>query len=360
MNEKTFARLLLDLNSEDYAKVEEAANTISALRDSNALPLILSALETGSPLIKRVMLWALQNYPSLDYSLFVSYLSSPDSDVSEAAQVLFMVGKEKSVDVLSQVLHSSADEKLICSVVETLGQYREEYVCSPLISALTSPFPSVREVAAYALAFYRTPAVTEGLFSLLSDVTPVVHAALTALRHRSLDENRINLILPLLMHEESAVRVAAVHVLDAHVPDSAADDADSKVRRAVAETTANVDVIKKLCRDSDSSVRMAAVDNLQKLGINMDEMFISLLKDENPGVRRAAASALGNSSGDTVISALIEALSDVKPGVCATVASSLGKIGGEEAISALKKYENNRNPILSGIIKNALSEALKK
>ncbi len=360
MNEKTFAKFLLDLNSEDYAKVEEAANTISSLRDSNALPLILSALETGSPLVKRVMLWALQNYSSLDYSLFVSYLSSPDSDVREAAQVLFMVGKEKSVDVLAQIIHTSTDEKLICSVVETLGQYREEYVCSPLIYALTSPFTSVREVAAYALTVYRAPAVTDGLLLLLSDVPQVVHAALMALRNRSFDENQINLIIPLTVHEDRAVRVAAVHVLDAHVPDSVANDVDPKVRRAVAETTATVDVIKKLCMDSDSSVRMAAVDSLQKHGINMDDMLISLLKDENPGVRRAAASALGKSSGDKVISALIEALSDVKPGVCATVASSLGKIGGEEAISALKKYENNRNPILSGIIKNALSEALKK
>ena len=360
MNEKIFAQLLHDLNSEDYAKVEEAANTISALRDSNALPLILSALETGSPFVKRVMLWALRNYSSLDYSLFVSYLSSNDSDVREAAQVLFMEGGETSVEPLVQVIHSSTDENMLCSAVETLGQYRAEYVCTPLLSALTSSYESVREVAAYVLSVYRTPAVTDGLLTLLSDVPPVVHAALTSLRYRCLNIDQINQVLSLTSHENQDIRAAAVYVLAAHVPDGVADDSHPKVRRAVAEATASVCVIEKLCKDSDSSVRMAAVENIQKHGIIMDEMLIPLLTDENPGVRRAAAAALGNSSGEKVISALIGALSDVKPGVCAAVASSLGKIGGDEAISALKKYENIRNPILSGIIKNALSEALKK
>ena len=66
MNAKTFARLVADLSSEDFAKVEDAANTICALRDANAYPLILEALGLGTALVQRVMLWALRNYELSD------------------------------------------------------------------------------------------------------------------------------------------------------------------------------------------------------------------------------------------------------------------------------------------------------
>ncbi|MBO5430916.1 hypothetical protein J5991_02600, partial [Methanocorpusculum sp.] len=92
MNAKTFARLVADLSSEDFAKVEDAANTICSLRDANAYPLILDALQSETPLICRVMLWALRNYTIADYAQFLPFVCSADDDVREAAQVLFMEG----------------------------------------------------------------------------------------------------------------------------------------------------------------------------------------------------------------------------------------------------------------------------
>ena len=75
---------------------------------------------------------------------------------------------------------------------------------------------------------------------------------------------------------------------------------------------------------------------------------------------REAAQVLFMEGGDAVVSALVEALSDPKPGIRAAAANSLGKIGGPAAKEALISASQVKNPILAGIIKNALSELEKR
>ena len=61
-----------------------------------------------------------------------------------------------------------------------------------------------------------------------------------------------------------------------------------------------------------------------------------------------------------VVPALISCLADPKPGIRAAAAASLGSIGGEPVIEALKEASHTNNPILAGIIKNALMTAERK
>ena len=359
MNAKTFARLVADLSSEDFAKVEDAANTICALRDANAYPLILEALGCGTPLVCRVMLWALRNYSLSDYAQFLPYVCSADDDVREAAQVLFMEGGEPACRALVSAL-SSADVNLQYGAVETLGQMRSECARQPLIDSLSAAAPEVRELAAYSLARFTGEEVTAALLSCLSDEAGVRTAALSGLRGRELSSDALLSVMPLLSDADAGVRASAVYVLDAAVPDSAAKDADSRVRRAMAEVTDSASILRELLTDADSSVRTAAADAAGKRGMRMDEVLIPLLSDEMPGVRRAAAAALAHAEGDAVVDALIGALSDPKPGIRAAAANSLGKIGGEKAKEALLSASQVRNPILAGIMKNALSELEKR
>ena len=359
MNAKTFARLVADLSSEDFAKVEDAANTICALRDANAYPLILEALGLGTALVQRVMLWALRNYELSDYTQFMPYVASDDDDVREAAQVLFMEGGDAACRALVSSL-SVDDLNLQYAAVETLGQMRSECAKKPLLSSLSSSSPEVRELAAYSLARFTDDDVTCALLSCLSDDSAVCAAALSGLRGRVLSSDALLSVMPLLSNPDVLVRSAAVYVLDAAVPDSAAEDCDSRVRRAVAEVTSSASILRMLLMDADSSVRTAAADAAGKRGMRMDEVLIPMLKDEMPGVRRAAAAALANAEGDVVISALVGALSDPKPGIRAAAANSLGKIGGEKAKAALVSASQVKNPILAGIIKNALSELEKR
>jgi len=358
MNEKTFERLLEDLKSDDYSKVEDAANTLCSLKDSTILSMIKGTLKTSdNPLIQRVLLLSLKNYENLDYQNYLPYLENENEDVKEAAQELFIAGKESAIPVLIRVISSSASEQLKSSVVFTLGQYHQKEVIVPLLSALNDSSVLVRIVAAYSLSSYEGEDVTCSLIEHLNDEDDEVkEEILYSLKGRELSVSQISEILPLLSHDSSHIRIAAINVLNVHVPDIMANDQDPKVRREVATVSVSASVLVKLCGDENASVRMASVETIHKNGLKMDELMISLTKDENPGVRRSAATALENSSGSTVINALEVVLHDSKPGVSAAAAKALGKIGGEEAKRVLEGFKDSGNAILAGIIKEALSQ----
>ncbi|HJJ38538.1 MAG TPA: HEAT repeat domain-containing protein [Methanocorpusculum sp.] len=361
MNERTFTRLVSDLESSEFDKVQSAADTITSLRDENAYPLILDALKNGSPAVQRVMLWALQNYKDTDYSAYLSYLAFPDSDVREAAQALFMEGGNAAEKALASAVHS-ADVELQYAAVETLGHLRTDAAEKMLIEALSAKDSSVRLLAASALSAYPSDAATAALINAVSD-DEIALSVLFSLRGRKLSAEELRRVGPFASHADSAVRAAAVYVLDAAAPDSAADDSDAKVRRAAAETTASASVLKKLMNDKEAFVRSAAVDCAAKQKLAFTDCFIRLISDEQPGVRRAAASALGNcgdTDAETVIAALKEALRDKKPGVRAAAANALAEIATPEAKEALEAAASEKNPFLSGIMKNALENLNKK
>ena len=361
MNERTFARLVSDLESSDFSNVQNAANTITSLRDENAYPLIIDALKKESPAVQRVMLWALQNYKDRDYAEYLIYLTSQNSDVREAAQVLFMEGGVAAETALDSAVHS-ADTNLQYAAVETLGHLRTEAAEKMLIAALSAKDSSVRQLAASALSAYPSTLATAALIDSLV-CNDIVLSVLFTLRGRNLSSDELKKVLPFVSDADAAVRTAAVYVLDAAAPDFAADDADAKVRRAAAETTASPAVLKKLMNDKEGSVRSAAADSAAKQKLVFTDCFISLVSDEHPGVRRAAAAALGNcgdTAGEKVVAALNDALHDKKPGVRAAAANALAEIATPDAKMVLEGALNERNPFLSGIMKNALEKLNKK
>ena len=363
MNERTFARLIADLESTDFVKVEAAANTIAALRDENIRPLLEKALRDGKPVVQRVMLWALRNYETDDYTPYLQYLLSEDSDVKEAAQVLFMAENPAAEIALDAAL-SAPDVRLQYASVETLGHLRTASAEASLISALSAKEAAVRSLAASALSPFPSEKTTEALIFCLSDEADEVRlSALFSLRRRPLSAEQLKSVLPPAEDAEPEIRAAAVYVLDAAAPDAAAADSDFRVRRAAAETTASPAVLEALCKDAEASVRTAAADAAAKRKLVFEETFISMLSDAHPGVRRAAAAALGNARGasaERAVDALAFALRDKKPGVRAACANALAQIGGEKAKAALEAASSVKNPILSGIMKNALELLTKK
>lgn len=349
------------MESPDFSKVQSAANTIISLRDENSYQFILDALNEESPAVQRVMLWALQNYKDTDYSKYLIYLAAADSDVREAAQVLFMEGGVAAESALESAVHS-ADSKLQYAAVETLGHLRTKTAEKMLIEALSIEERSVRLLAASALSAYPSDAVTAALIRSLA-YDDVALSALFSLRGRNLSSEELNAVYPFTSNADSAVRTAAVYVLDATAPDSTADDSDAKVRRASAETTTSADVLKKLMDDKEAYVRSAAVEAAAKQKLEFTDSFIRLLSDEQPGVRRAAAAALGNlktAAAEYVIPALKNALHDKKPGVRAAAANALAEIATPEAKTVLEAALDEKNPFLSGIMKNALEKLNKK
>jgi HEAT repeat protein len=63
--------------------------------------------------------------------------------------------------------------------------------------------------------------------------------------------------------------------------------------------------------------------------------LIGALKDKDAGVRREAASALGQLGNARAVPALIETMKDTEPDVRRRAANALGELGDERAITAL-------------------------
>ena len=357
MKKPAFDHLVASIKSDDIVKQEEAANRVCALKDPASLSLIISALEENVPLIQRVMLWALRNYSAdLDYTLYLPYLSSGDMGVREAALVLFMEGGQPAVDTL--VKAGSSDDRITqYAAVHALGQFRAPEAITPLIAAVSSHEADIREIAVMSLGVYSDPMVVPVLISALKDLSNVRLAALLGLRGRQLSTDELSLVSLCLSDEQEDIRSACVYVLDALSPDDLVSDPSLSVRCALASVTTGKTVLAALCNDLDPSVKTAAVESIGKQKYHLEDTLLPLLSDPVPGVRRAAASALGNSERPDVVDSLITCLSDPKLGIRAAAAASLGHIGGESVIQVLKEAAKTKNPILSGIIKNALTTA---
>ncbi len=325
------------------------------MKDPVSLSYIFGVLKEDDPLTQRVMLWALRNYSAeLDYAHYLHYLSAEDLGVREAALMLFMDGGQPAVDTLVAGI-SSADMQTQYASFQALGQFRVPGAIPALISASSSSEQDIREIAVMSLGVYHDQAVVPTLVSALNDLPAVRLAALSGLRGRQLSAEELSAVSVSLTDEREDIRAAAVYVLDALTPGTLTLDPSSYVRRALASVTAEIPVLIILCGDPDSSVRSAATESVRKQKLHLEDTLLPLLSDPIPGVRRAAASALGNSERPDVVPALICCLADPKPGIRA--AASLGSIGGESVIQALKEAANTQNPILAGIIKNALMTA---
>jgi len=187
----------------------------------------------------------------------------------------------------------------------------------------------------------------------------VVLSLLYSLRDRELSTEQINHILPIISSSSADIRATCVHVLDAVTPDSVGVDQSPKVRRAFAERTESAEMLEKLCSDSDASVRAAAAGSAAKHHLAYIDLFIGMMADENPGVRRAAAEALGavgTADASRAVPVLTEALHDKRPGIRVSAVNALAAIGGPEAKAALEAAQAEKIPLLSGIIKNALTK----
>ncbi|MGE0545432.1 MAG: HEAT repeat domain-containing protein [Kofleriaceae bacterium] len=88
----------------------------------------------------------------------------------------------------------------------------------------------------------------------------------------------------------------------------------------------------------DAAKRLEAVGELSKYDVALTERhLVRALRDEDDGVRHAAARALGAGGSTAAVPLMIEWLSDADPKTRQAAAEALGDIGGAEATSALTR-----------------------
>ena len=129
----------------------------------------------------------------------------------------------------------------------------------------------------------------------------------------------------------------------------ALDDQDSGVRKAAAEALGGregkgvIDALVRALGDEDPSVRAAAALGLSyKDGEGVTDALVKALSDEDPSVRAAAARGLAVGQGEAVVPALIEALSDRDPSVRRESARGLA---GEQGVVAFPALVNLLNDV---------------
>jgi HEAT repeat protein len=105
-------------------------------------------------------------------------------------------------------------------------------------------------------------------------------------------------------------------------------------------------------QDEYSDIRLAAIGALLRLGAP-GTMMVSALKNEEPGVRKAAAWALGHHRFANAVKPLILALQDEEPEVRVSVAKALGAIGDERALQPLLSLSHDPEPEVRAVANEA-------
>ena len=136
---------------------------------------------------------------------------------------------------------------------------------------------------------------------------------------------------------------------------------DAAVALGKSDSARAVKPLIKALADKNIEVRNAAAEALGKLGKPAVDPLGRLLNDVEPGMRRLAAFALGQSTCPAAAKPLVNALkNDLSPDVRIEAATSLGTLGGATAKSALAAAaEKEKDPAVKAAIVNALG-AFKK
>ncbi|MFM6758517.1 MAG: HEAT repeat domain-containing protein [Microcystis panniformis] len=118
-----------------------------------------------------------------------------------------------------------------------------------------------------------------------------------------------------------------------------------------------VNELNQALKDSDSDVRMNAVEALVEIGSETAiPGLLKALEDSEGYVRREAAEALGNIGTETAIPGLLKALEDSDDDVRREAAEALAKIGSETAIAGLLKALEHSNRYVRRKAAEALGE----
>ncbi len=230
-------------------------------------------------------------------------------------------GQMKESAGTEELLHnlSHKDAKIRGDTAWALGKLGDERAIDPLIRALDDNNSNVQEWAALALVKIGRPAIEPLMAAMKSRNDPVKWQAAAVLGLIN-DSNATEALSLALESNNSTVRYWGAASLG--------QIRDNRTR----------DALVSLLGDSNETVRNEAGWALKPLagsGGGAEDLFIRLLKDEDPNRRMGAAHSLGDPAEVQAAPALIEALQDSEPGVRSEAAAALGRRSESQAIMPL-------------------------
>jgi HEAT repeat protein len=231
-----------------------------------------------------------------------------------AAGALVMLGRAETWNRISQAAGAPNPEER-GAALRMLGDLRDRRALPILLQTLTDAQPSVRGAAATALGELGDAALPDAapaLINALNDPIPAVRAS------------------------------AAVSLGEEGATDS-------------------IPALKKMLDDANPAVRAASLAALLRLGTPYSECagaIRDLTGMTDPGIRAAAAKAMGNGRGNEIVDVLQLLLGDPLPRPRIAAARSLGQIGGRDALSILKKALKDQDAAVRATVGGALGRIL--
>lgn len=365
------------LNSDSAQRRLEAVQRIRALKDPDAIEVLVEALRDDEAAVRAEVVSALGDIESraVIKPLVAALRDHSDAVQELAAQALKKVGDASVVDPLVGVLlrgtpgvqyHAAQTLRALNWSPRTMGEQIPFYVAcgdfkrvtmfgSAAISALTAVLRGGsyerRIAAAQALAEVGETGVLKPLLGALKDPEPLVRSAAANGLARLGDQQATHGLISLLRDRERNVRVAVVSALG-QLGDTQAvkalqalvNDREWEVRAALAEALGRLGdksalpAVMGLLHDRDQEVRQNAADAAGRVGDEtVIESLVLAMVDEHMGVRQAAARALSlldpywerNPKARALIPQLQEAMRHYNSGVQFAASGLLRRLTGK-------------------------------
>ena len=360
-----------------------ALSGLGSLSDARAVPVLLAALDDPAPGIRshaiRALAW---QHDARVVPALLAHANDPDSGIhlalitglgqlrdaraadfllealgdtdanarDMAAQYLGSIlpdAPQRIADRLEE-LQASTDEGIRTNADILLVKMGDPHAIAPTTALLKSPRPEIRAQAAQALAEIDDPRATTALIAALPDLDAGTRNSLVW-QHRG-NPRIFDVALALFKQPQGPLNYWAIQVIQQSSSPRARDvllaalhDADSTVRvtalNALQRFTYNEQArddfalpeITALAADADPSVRVAAISLLGALGRPvLRALFLTALRDPEINVRLAVPTALSSLSDALpradarIVTALIEAGKDADPRMRKAVINALG------------------------------------
>jgi HEAT repeat protein len=335
------------LNDNDWLTRSRAAKALEQIGDARALEPLLVALEDKDSSVRGSVILALgQLGGPAAVERLMAELTGPGLRESEpAAKALAQIGEPSIRPLLAVLGHLGWKDYLAIDTLVKIGGPSVE----PLIAMLGTADLSLRGEIAFALGRIGDPRAIDSLAAALNGRDgDVRHAAAFALAR--IGGAATETLLQALRSEEAGVRAAATSALAGAdgraiaALQTALDDVDAAVREAAVKALARTESaltterLVKLVRDDPATgVRTAAIEALGKAADQpaSDDLLIDLLRDRDPSLRAAAATALARPDNSGAVEPLISLLVDADDRVLTSAISALAEIGDERAFVPL-------------------------
>jgi HEAT repeat protein len=232
------------------------------------------------------------------------------------------------------------DVGIVADVAASLRELGDDGAVGVAVAGLAAASWFDRQKAALALRELRAPAARAALEDALADLAPPVRrVALEALLRLPSEPETVRVCAERLADADPSVRATAVAAVAGLDPRAAATlrtvvtDQHPSVRRAAAAAARvlDADSVRVLLADRDTEVRVAALEALARNPRpELTPALLEALADESWHVRRAAADALGASEDSGVAPKLRHALVDPQPLVRGRARIALERLLGDE------------------------------